>query len=123
MTGSCIFCTVGLYDVSSFFSEFNTLLYKDVSVSSSFLWYVHSDNFSEILFGLTLSSSSGIAFTGILSSGSYVGIMFSSTTGTKSYLCASYNIFRVSTVSVIFQSSHLTYPVIMNLLVSGLYKL
>ena len=82
MTGSCIFCTVGFYDVSSFFIPFNSLPYKDVSVSESFLWYVNYDEFSEFSFGLTLSPSSSITCTGILYSGSDVGMMSSSIYGT-----------------------------------------
>ena len=71
----------------------------------------------------SLSPSSGTKCTGILSCGYDVGMMSSSIPGTKSSLCASQNIFRVSAGSVIFLPAHLTSLVIMNLLVSGLHNL
>ena len=105
MTGLSILYTVGL---SNFFSAFNTLSYAHVYASTYFLGYVISDDFSEILFGLTISPSSGVTCTGILSSGYDLGMMSSSIPGTKSSLFSSRNIFRVSAVSVIFKSAHLT---------------
>ena len=77
MTDSCIIGIVRLYVVSNFFSAFNALSYTDVYVLASFLWYVNSDDF--FLFRLTLSSSSGMTYTGSLFSGSDVGILSSST--------------------------------------------
>ena len=76
MTGSFIFCIVGLHNVSNFLSAFNNLSYTYVSASASFLRYLNSDELSEISFGLTLSHSSGITCTVILSSGSDVGMVF-----------------------------------------------
>ena len=105
MTGFCILCIVGLYGVSIFFSEFNTLSYKDVSMSASLFRYINSDDFS---LGLTISPLSGITCTGILSYGSDVGMMSSSIPGTKYSLCALRNIFRVYSGLVIFESTHLT---------------
>ena len=125
MNGPCIFYIIGLYNVSNFFSAFNTISYSDVSASASasFLRYVNSDDCSEILFVLTLSPSSGIMSTGILYYSSDAGMMSSSIPGTKYYLSASRNIFRVSVGSVIFQSAYLASLFIMTLLVYGLYKL
>ena len=74
MTVSCILGIVGLYEVSRFSIELNTLLYADMYVLAPLLLYVNSDYF-EFTFGLTLSLASGITCTVILSSGSDVGIL------------------------------------------------
>ena len=116
MTYSCILGIAALYKFSSFFSAFNTLSYSDMSVLVYLFWYVNSNDF-KFSFGLTLSPSSGIALTGILSFGSYVGILSSSIPGTKSSLWVSRKKFRVSAGSVIFHSTHLISLFIMNLLV------
>ena len=122
MTGSCIFCIVGLYNVSNFYSSVNSLSYADVSMCASFLRYGSSDAFSET-FGLTLSPSLGITCTGILSSGSDVVIISSYKAGIKYSLYSTLNISMVSAGPVIFQSAHLASLVIMILLDSGLYNL
>ena len=122
MTGSCIFCIVGLYCVSNLFSAFNNISYADVSASDSFLRYVRSDDFSEISFGFNLYPSSSITQTGIFYYGFDVGIMSSSIPGTKYSFSDSRNIFRVYSALVFFQSYHLTSLVIMTLFVSGLYN-
>ena len=75
------------------------------------------------MFGLTLYPSSGITCTGILSLGSDVGILYSSTPGTKYSSCASRKNFRVPAGSLFYQPDHLTSLVRMTLLVSGLYNL
>ena len=122
MNGSCILGIVAMYEVSIFFSAFNTLSYAYVSVLASLWWYANSDYFG-FLFGLTLSPSSGIMFTGSLPSGSDVVMFSSSIPGTKYSLCVSRNIFRVSSGSVLFHYNHLTSLVVMTLLVSVLYNL
>ena len=96
MTGSCIFCIVGLYDVSIFFIAFNNLFYVDVSASATFLRCVSYDDFSEISFGLTSSPSSGITCTGIFNYGFDVVMTSSSIPGTKSSFSALMKKFRVS---------------------------
>ena len=121
VTGPFILLIVGLCNVSSYFSAFNNLLYTDVSMLLPFLWYVNSDEF-EFIFGLTLYPLSGITCTGILYSGSDEWILSSSIPGTKYPSCELGNIFRVSAVSVIFQSAHLTSLVMMTLSVLGFYK-
>ena len=45
MTGLCIFEIFGLSKVSHLLSVFMNLSYADVSVLSSFLWYINSDYF------------------------------------------------------------------------------
>ena len=70
MTGSFVLGIVGLYKVSNFLSEFNTLSYADMYMLASFLWYVISDDF-DFSSGLTLYPLSVITCAGSLS---YVNI-------------------------------------------------
>ena len=67
------------------------------------LWYVKYDDFSKFF---VRSPSSGIMRKGIFYSVSDVVILSYSIPGTKYSPCTSQSIFRVSTGSVIFQSSH-----------------
>ena len=118
-TGFCTLGIIGLYELSRFSGAFNTLSYADVSLLESFLWYMSYDGLG-FSFSLTLYPSSVITYTGSLSSGYDVGILSYYITGTKYSLFVSRNIFKVSTGSVNFHSSHLILLVVVNLLVSGL---
>ena len=116
-------CYFGMYDVSSFFSTLNTLSYDDMSMIAPLFLYVNSDELSKCSFVLTLYPSSDITCIWILSSGYNIEILSSIILFTKYSLCVSGNIFRVSSGSIVFQSTHLTPLFILNPLVSGCYTL
>ena len=77
--------------------------YADVSASATFLRYISSDNFSEILFSLTLLPHHGLRAqeSCLMAYGSDVVIMSSSIPVPKYFVWASRNIFRVSSGSVV----------------------
>ena len=98
---TCILGIVVFYKVSRLYSAFNTLAYVSVSVLASFLWYMNPDDF-KFSFGLILFPSLGITCTGSFYSGSDVGILSSSISVTKSFLCVPRTILGVSSGSFNF---------------------
>ena len=122
MTGSCIIGILRFYEVSIFFSAFNTLSYADVSVLASFLWCVNSNNFSNLFPPHNFSLIRDYVHMYLVFWFLHKDLILLYTWHPIFFVCITEHLQVFCWVSN-FQFSHLTSLVMMTLLVSVFYNL
>ena len=123
MTGLWIFCILELYCVSSFFSSFNTIsLQRRVYVCVFLVAHKHLWLLINFVWPHSLSLNRDYVLRHLVLWFWFRNDVFFYTWHQILFICLVENLQGIP-VSVIFQSSHLTYLVTTTLLVSGLYNL